>query len=77
MKRAVGVWPALCLDAYSTFLASDAVCSGGCWIGDGLIMRFASQLSRVATDIIFKSSYAFDVICLVSWVTDAIFLYHS
>jgi len=29
-NRAVGVWPALCLDAYSTFLDSGDVCSGGC-----------------------------------------------
>lgn len=46
MKRAAGVCPALCLDAYSIFLASDAVCSGGCWVGDGLIIRLASQLSE-------------------------------
>ena len=45
MKRATGVCPALCLVAYSIFLASDAVCSGGCWVGDGLIIRLASQLS--------------------------------
>ena len=46
-KRAVGVWPALCLDAYSTFLVLVHVCSGGCWVGDGLIIRLASQLSLV------------------------------
>ena len=47
-NRAAGVWPALCFDAYSTFLDSAVVCSGGCWVGDGLIIRLASQLSLAA-----------------------------
>lgn len=45
MNRAVDVSPALCLDAYSIFLDSGVVCSGGCWVGDGLIIRLTSQLS--------------------------------
>src|SRR5258708_5702051 len=44
-NRAAGVSPVLLRGAYSSFCGSGVVFSGGRRAGDGLIMRFASQLS--------------------------------